>query len=346
MNDSQITIQGGTSAGDGGTSLDLHLGRVLVGAPTPAAQPLTLNKTGSDGTYFEVTTNGSATSSIAGRYNAFQNGMTGSKSLSVGLATSTASAGLRSGTVAIDNLDITTQGGSGVGANDANDVVNVSFSVLDHANPSFSGSADVNAISVDFGTITVGAPAPTFGFDLFNLPTTAGFTAGLDLDAFSGAGDVSALSTNLASFSTLAAGDSRAFTASFDPSSLGSFSALYTLNFSDEDLPGAIGLGTLTLSLTGLVAATAANADFNSDGAIDGSDFLAWQRGFGGSGGLTEGDANGDGLVDSADLEIWKTQFGSPSPLTTVPEPSLAYWSIVAVLAIARRRDPRVGSVH
>lgn len=101
--------------------------------------------------------------------------------------TSTATAGLKSGTVTIDNLDITTQGGAGKGANDANDAVNVSLSVLDHANPSFSGLADVNAISFDFGTISLGAAAPTFSFNLFNLPATAGFTAGLDLDSISGA---------------------------------------------------------------------------------------------------------------------------------------------------------------
>lgn len=59
---------------------------------------------------------------------------------------------------------------------------------------------------------------------------------------------------------------------------------------------------------------------------------------------MSAGDANGDGLVDSADLEVWKARFGSPSPLAAVPEPSLAYWSIVASLAIARRRDPSEGS--
>lgn len=344
MNDSQIGIQGGTPTGGGGTTVDLNLGRVLVGAPTPAAQPLTLNKAGSDGTYYQVTTSGSATSSITGRYNAFRNGMTDSKSISIGLATSTASAGLKSGVVTIDNLDITTQGGAGVGANDANDVVNVNLSVLDHANPSFSGLADVNAISFDFGTITLGAPAPTFSFDLFNLPANAAFTAGLDLDSISSTGDASALSTNLASFSTLAAGGSHAFTASLDTSSTGNFSALYTLNFSDENLPGAAGLGQLTLSLTGAVAATADDADFNSDGVVDGSDFLAWQRGFGGSGGLNVGDANSDGVVDLADLEVWKSQFGPPSPLTAVPEPSLAYLSVVAMIAVVayQRRLPKL----
>lgn len=73
------------------------------------------------------------------------------------------------------------------------------------------------------------------------------------------------------------------------------------------------------------------NADFNRDDAIDGTDFLAWQRGFGSSGNasLEQGDANGDGLVDVADLSVWTSTFGATSapPLScaapaVVPEPS------------------------
>ncbi len=69
------------------------------------------------------------------------------------------------------------------------------------------------------------------------------------------------------------------------------------------------------------------DADFDSNGDIDGRDFLAWQRGFGTTvGALQEqGDANGDGAVDTTDLEFWSDQYGSnPSALNTfvIPEPS------------------------
>jgi len=45
-------------------------------------------------------------------------------------------------------------------------------------------------------------------------------------------------------------------------------------------------------------------ADFNANGFVDGSDFLAWQRNFGTLLGATraDGDFNGDGDVDYADL--------------------------------------------
>jgi hypothetical protein len=65
-------------------------------------------------------------------------------------------------------------------------------------------------------------------------------------------------------------------------------------------------------------------ADFDADGDVDGSDFLVWQRGLGGSAGPPGGDANGDGVVNGADLKFWKVQFGQPdgNASSAVPEPS------------------------
>ncbi|NOZ40714.1 MAG: hypothetical protein GXP24_10885 [Planctomycetes bacterium] len=59
------------------------------------------------------------------------------------------------------------------------------------------------------------------------------------------------------------------------------------------------------------------NGDFDADGDIDGSDFLAWQRGFGtmGTATLEQGDANGDTNVDADDLVIWQTQYATATVL-------------------------------
>ncbi len=77
------------------------------------------------------------------------------------------------------------------------------------------------------------------------------------------------------------------------------------------------------------------SADFDADNDIDGSDFLAWQRGFSITSGasLEQGDANGDGEVDSLDLQLWALMFSNPfsnpagnpaaaSTVLVVPEPS------------------------
>ncbi|QDS98250.1 golvesin C-terminal-like domain-containing protein [Adhaeretor mobilis] len=62
-----------------------------------------------------------------------------------------------------------------------------------------------------------------------------------------------------------------------------------------------------------LTAPSTDDADFNSDSAVDGLDFLAWQQSFGTTSGadLPQGDANADEAVDAADLVIWNTQYGS-----------------------------------
>jgi hypothetical protein len=354
-NDSSLGLQGTTPGPNGATSLDLDLGRALVNAPLPATRAVTLAKSGLNGTYYQVTTAGLATSSVSGRYNAFATGTTGTKTLNVGLATTTATAGMRSGTVTIDNLDVTSGGGANRGANDGNDVVSVTMSVLDHANPSFDATSDVNSLVHDFGKLTAGASAPTFSFDIFNLPTTAGFTAGLDLDSIAAVGDGHRLLTNFELFggaTTLAAGNGAEFVATLDTSTVGNFSATYTLGFSDEDLPGAAALGTMTLTLTGIVEAgtVADNADFDADGDVDGSDFLTWQRGAGTlDATLTDGDANGDHLVDAVDLAVWSEEFDATatSPRLAAPEPaaaSMACCGLFAAMAFIRRNCIRRSS--
>lgn len=88
-----------------------------------------------------------------------------------------------------------------------------------------------------------------------------------------------------------------------------------------------------TLSLTVYALSeelTVADADFDSDGDVDGEDFLAWQRG--------TGDANGDEATNSVDLGFWSQQYGRTANGTSqtlaiassVPEPS----SIVLIIAV------------
>jgi hypothetical protein len=222
----------------------------------------------------------------------------------------------------------------------------VSLSVLDHANASFADESDVNSLTYDFGTVAVGAAAPAFAFDLFNLSATAGFTAGLDLDGIVGSGDIARLSTNMTTFSgasTLAAGASQSFLATLDTTEAGNFSASYTLSFSDENVVGATNLGSLTLNLTGMVeGATISSADFDGDGEVDGSDFLAWQRGLGivGSAERIDGDANGDRNVDGLDLQHWQGQFATAAAQSGIaaPEPKSLVVLVLGLAVLFRTR--------
>lgn len=62
------------------------------------------------------------------------------------------------------------------------------------------------------------------------------------------------------------------------------------------------------------------SADFDSDGDVDGRDFLIWQRGYGKAGTAlrSDGDANSDTDVDSDDLTVWNNQYGTTPLLATL----------------------------
>jgi endonuclease I len=333
-NDSQITISAPTTVNTttGSSTKIVNLPNVIVGGTVPAAQTVTLNKAGNDGTYYSVTAGGLATSSITGLFNAFRTNQTDSKSISVGLNTNTASAGLRTGTVTVDNLDITAGSNGGVGhaANDANDVITVNLTVLDHALPSFATPSQTLVQTIDFGNVALGTSATPASFDIYNLNASSSFTAALDLDSVASSGNTSAFTTDLASFSNLAAGASHTFTSSFNVTSVGSFLATYTLTLSDENLSGATNK-TMTLTLKGVARLA---GDFDGNGSVDSGDYLVWRRSFGQSVATAYSGADGDGntVVDDADYEVWRAHFGqtasasgaSLSLSATVPEPATA----------------------
>jgi endonuclease I len=338
-NDSRITINGTTPDANGGSTRNVDLGRVFTGSAVPSAQTFTLNKSGTDGTYFEVTTSDPiVSSSITGRNNAFRTNQIDSKSITVGLNTNTATAGLRSGIVTIDNLDVTTAGGAGRGANDAIDTFNVSLTVLDHATASFESAATTLTRTLDFGTLTTASDPLTLFFNVFNRDTTTGFTANMDFDSIIGSGDTSVITTNAgaqAGSLVLAGGAGQMLSAAINTSTVGSFSASYTLNFCDENLAGAQN-DVLTLNLSGQVLLA---GDFNRDSMVDAADYLVWQKTYGQSvaAAYDWGDGDGDLFVDDDDLLVWQTHFGETAGGgglavdAGVPEPNCIFLMVIGI---------------
>lgn len=93
---------------------------------------------------------------------------------------------------------------------------------------------------------------------------------------------------------------------------------------------------------------SALSADFDSDGAVDGKDFLAWQRNAGLASGATkaQGDADGNGAVNAIDLAAWESQFGAGSATAaaaTIPEPTTG---ILLLLAAAMASQVRLSRRH
>ena len=91
--------------------------------------------------------------------------------------------------------------------------------------------------------------------------------------------------------------------------------------------------------ITGLPPVAGDNADFDSDGDVDGKDFLIWQRGYGSGTTPAQGDANGSGTVTGADLTVWQDQYGGTGGLAAiaVPEPTNAALLTLALLGCGPR---------
>ncbi|NOY42205.1 MAG: hypothetical protein GXP26_10255 [Planctomycetes bacterium] len=102
---------------------------------------------------------------------------------------------------------------------------------------------------------------------------------------------------------------------------------------------------TQLLSFLGDIANQAvADADFDQDDDVDGSDFLRWQTGLGTLAGasLATGNADFDGDVDQDDFFAWQQQFGSVpnGAAAAVPEPAtLSLLLFAGLLGLARPRN-------
>ncbi|MCC7083728.1 MAG: hypothetical protein IT427_01830 [Pirellulales bacterium] len=86
-----------------------------------------------------------------------------------------------------------------------------------------------------------------------------------------------------------------------------------------QDLAAVLMNATLTFGIA------PSNGDFDTDGDVDGADFVIWQTHYPTATGATlaEGDADLDGDIDGADFVLWQTNFPSPiSGAAAVPEPS------------------------
>jgi hypothetical protein len=90
--------------------------------------------------------------------------------------------------------------------------------------------------------------------------------------------------------------------------------------------------------------------DYNSDGAVDTTDYVVWRSMFGQEGEWLTADGDGDGAVTEADYQIWRSNFGntassiggasvSVGAATTLPEPAgILSWAIIVAVLVASRR--------
>jgi hypothetical protein len=105
-------------------------------------------------------------------------------------------------------------------------------------------------------------------------------------------------------------------------------------------LPTAFAWNASKLLATGELLVVS-SADFDANGAVDGGDFMVWQRnaGLAGQQDNSRGDANGDGVVNAADLGLWRQQAAAVVPAgAAVPEPASGALVALAACGLAARR--------
>ncbi|NOY41105.1 MAG: PEP-CTERM sorting domain-containing protein [Planctomycetes bacterium] len=96
------------------------------------------------------------------------------------------------------------------------------------------------------------------------------------------------------------------------PSELQFYAA--TVHFADltQGTTGAVVVPGMQLAQRGLPQVLrGTTADFDTDGNVDGGEFLTWQSNYGATGVTrNEGDASGNGSVDDGDYATWESNFG------------------------------------
>ncbi len=313
-NDTTLWL-GDLEPADGASSVDVNMS-VLVG-DSIAPMQFTLNKSGNDGTYYEVEASEGLSSSVEGRFNAFaMSPVNLSRSITVSVDSDvTDSIGAFSGDVNIDNLDVTTQGGTGNGANDVNDMVFVNIDVYNPTNGSFEGGADTNELSIDLGTVSMGSGGFSQSFEFFNIADGGVFGAPMDVELISSSGDTGVITTDFVATNSIESGESAGFEAMISDAAEGEYSASFTfLVYNDRGLFGSLAAADeLILDVSGVVSKGGCPVDFAEPmGELDFFDVSAFLDLFGAQDAAA--DLTGDGEWDFFDVSAFLDVFGAGCP--------------------------------
>jgi len=314
QNDSQLWL-GPDADPDGGSLVEISINTIVGVLPDPLN--ITLHKSGDDGTYYSVTASDALEPTVTGRHNAFAIGSSG-QTLGIDVAFSAgavATPGLWTETLVVDNLDVTTQGGAGRGANDADDVFGIELGVYAGFAASLDETDAVDSVIVDLG---IELPNVRTNVELVEIFSISGdpLAAPFDVEIISSSGDTGVLTLDPLVDAMIEPGFPGAFEAVLGSQFEGAFSATYTI----RAVPSAEIFGTLAspcevveVTLTGVVDASACVADFAPPyGALTFPDVSGFLSAF--AAGDLDADIDGDGSVSFPDVSLFLDLFVNGCP--------------------------------
>ena len=312
-NDSTIWV-GSTPNADGSSSMTIDF-NAIVGDSTGSV-PVTINKDGSDGTYYTVTPTSGINTSVWTNANAFpMNTPSDSSQFSVSLpAGATDVAGMTSEFIIIDNLDVTNSGGTGNGNNDGDDVITVNINVFTEAVGSLASGSALNEITIDLGTISLDGGDAAADIVFYN--NADGSTgAPMDVKLISSNGDVSSLFTDFSSITSVGAGSSETIGAVLSDDTEGTFASTFTFeSVNAESLFGTAGSGTtLVVNLLGEVGSGVCVPDFAEPfGQLNFLDVSAFLNAFGNQD--LAADLDNSGSLNFLDVSAFLSAYGDGCP--------------------------------
>ena len=312
-NDSTLWVGGAPNA-DGSSTMTIEF-NALVG-DSLGSVPVTINKDGSDGTYYRISPSAGIQTSDWGNPNAFpMNTPNDSSAFNISLpAGATDSASIAVEQVVIDNLDVTTSGGAGNGANDGDDVITVEINIYNPSDGSLDAGSNLHEIALDLGVIVLGDGNATMDIEFFNIADLA-TGAPMDVQLISSSGDTTALTTDFSSIQSVSAQSSQSIQAALSDAVEGTFAATYTFrSVNAESLFGPAGGGDdLIVNLTGEVGGGVCVADFAEPfGSLNFFDVSAFLVAYGNQD--PQADINGDLSFNFLDVSAFLLAYGAGCP--------------------------------
>ncbi len=304
-NDAMLSV-GDAPAPDGGSVALIDGGAAFVGGPAPESATLVVRRDGNDGVYFRATALDDAVLESPA-LGAFAIDGPDEATLRIGFdPAALSSSGVTRASVMIDNRDVTTGGGPGRGASDADDLATVELAVYDRSEASFEADRNVDEIVVDFGSIDQHQGAALGEVFIHNLPGGE-LTAGLDVELGLIAGDAGRFFTDLDEASGVEAGDPLRVIVGMSDDAAGDFGAILTYRvFDDRSIPGSLEGEELTIAMIGRVRAACAG-DLDGSGTVGAADLALLLADWGEPG---AGDLDGDGSANATDLAVLASNWG------------------------------------